>query len=162
MDLDSPSSSSSEESYDYLDLHRPRPTMGDIFNLSALADRLTSIDQSYNADIESPNEMLVDSDEFLNDGDAEKDDADVAIIHPDEQPLRGDDCMFTHVPTCRSLRCSSLTASIVEAMKELVLTPLAEQPPILEDVVNTWNITDWDHMRRREEGPVFQAGGHPW
>jgi ubiquitin carboxyl-terminal hydrolase 7 len=47
-------------------------------------------------------------------------------------------------------------------MKEIVLTPLPEQPRILEDVVHTWNITAWDRLRKREEGPIFQAGGHPW
>lgn len=50
----------------------------------------------------------------------------------------------------------------VETMKEMVLTPLPEQPRILEDVIHTWNITGWDRMRKREEGPIFQAGGHPW
>ncbi len=64
----------------------------DFDHLSDITDRLTFSDQAYNADIESPNDMQLDSEEFLNDAEAEKDDADVAIIHPDEALPRADDC----------------------------------------------------------------------
>ncbi|KAF8857498.1 hypothetical protein BDZ45DRAFT_744311 [Acephala macrosclerotiorum] len=111
----------------------------DELNFSDRTERLTLSDQAYNADIESPNDMQLDSEELLND--AEKDDTDVAIINPDEALPRADD---------------------FETMKEIVLPPLHEQPPILQDVVHTWHITEWDQLRRREEGPVFEAGGHPW
>jgi len=47
-------------------------------------------------------------------------------------------------------------------MKELVLPPLAEQPPILEDVVHTWNLENWREYSRREHGPAFECGGYPW
>jgi ubiquitin carboxyl-terminal hydrolase 7 len=47
-------------------------------------------------------------------------------------------------------------------MKEIVLPPLAEQPQIVEDVVNTWHIQSWGALTRREHGPIFEAGGHPW
>lgn len=85
--------------------------------------------------------MLVDSDEFVNGAETEKDDGDVAIIHPDENVPRADD---------------------FEAMKELVLTPLHELPPILEDTVHTWHIENWSQLPRRHRGPVFECGGHPW
>jgi hypothetical protein len=64
-------------------------------NLSDRTAILTLFDQPYNADMESPNDMLVDSEEFLNDADGEKDDGDVAIINPDEAPPRGDDCTYS-------------------------------------------------------------------
>ncbi|CAK7224311.1 ubiquitin-specific protease ubp15 [Sporothrix curviconia] len=53
-------------------------------------------------------------------------------------------------------------ATDFEAMKELVLSPLVEEPPILEDVVNTWNVTNWRSLKKKEHGPIFQAGGFPW
>jgi hypothetical protein len=59
-----------------------------------------SPDQSFNGDTESQNDMLVDSDDFLNDAEGEKDEADVAIINPDEALPRADDCMnIPHFPT---------------------------------------------------------------
>jgi hypothetical protein len=58
-----------------------------------------SSDQSFNGDLESQNDMLVDSDDFLNDAEGEKDEADVAIINPDEALPRADDCMnIPHIP----------------------------------------------------------------
>lgn len=53
-----------------------------------------SDEQIHNGDIDSPNDMLVDSDEFVNGAETEKDDGDVAIIHPDENIPRADDCMY--------------------------------------------------------------------
>lgn len=41
--------------------------------------------------IDSPNDMQVDSDDFM-DGVNEKDDGDVAIINPDEAIIRADNC----------------------------------------------------------------------
>lgn len=47
--------------------------------------------QIYNADIDSPNEMLVDSDDLVVDAENEKDDG-VHDIHPDEEKYpRADD-----------------------------------------------------------------------
>ncbi|CAL3973135.1 unnamed protein product [Diplocarpon coronariae] len=96
--------------------------------------------QNYHADIESPNDMQVDTSDYLNDAEGEKDDGDVAIINTDDGP-RADD---------------------FEAMKEIVFTPLPEQPPTLEIQTHTWSITNWRELPRRAHGPVFQAGGHPW
>jgi hypothetical protein len=64
-----------------------------------------SPDQSFNGDTESQNDMLVDSDDFLNDAEAEKDEADVAIINPDEALPRADDCM--NIPHFPALLASS-------------------------------------------------------
>jgi ubiquitin carboxyl-terminal hydrolase 7 len=47
-------------------------------------------------------------------------------------------------------------------MKELVLTPLSEQPDILETKVHNWQIENWRDHPRRDHGPIFEAGGHPW
>jgi len=93
---------------------------------------------SYNTDVDTPSDMLVDSDEYMNDADSKE---DVAIIDPDETGPRADD---------------------IEAMTELVLTPLPEQPPTLEIKTNTWEIEDWKELPRRTKGPIFHAGGHPW
>lgn len=53
-------------------------------------------DQGYNADIHSPNnDMMVDTDDLLNDAEAEKDDADIAIINTEDESVpRADDCMI--------------------------------------------------------------------
>ena len=47
-------------------------------------------------------------------------------------------------------------------MYELVLPPLPEQPPILETKVHNWSIENWRDHPRRDHGPTFEAGGHPW
>jgi ubiquitin carboxyl-terminal hydrolase 7 len=52
--------------------------------------------------------------------------------------------------------------TIVEAMKELIFSPLIEEPRILEDVVDTWTVESWRALSKKEHGPVFQAGGYPW
>lgn len=49
-----------------------------------------------------------------------------------------------------------------EAIKELVLPPLDQQPRILETVYHTWEITNWNELQKREHGPIFEAGGYPW
>lgn len=62
----------------------------------------------------------------------------------------------------RVLRWRDADASADEAIKELVLIPLVEEPRVLEDVVNTWEITNWRSLNKKERGPIFQAGGFPW
>lgn len=56
------------------------------------------------------------------------------------------------------LTCGTLD----EAMRELVLPPLLDEPKILEDANNTWTVENWRSMGKREHGPIFQAGGYPW
>lgn len=99
-----------------------------------------TMDPSFDQDIQSPENMIVDPDEYVDPSDNEKD--DIAIIDPDEpRPTPADD---------------------YEAMAELVLPPLDQQPPILETVHNTWEIKNWHGLAKREHGPIFEAGGYPW
>ncbi|KAI1262195.1 cysteine proteinase [Xylariaceae sp. FL1019] len=53
-------------------------------------------------------------------------------------------------------------ANDFEAMKEIVLPPLLEEPKILEDAVSTWTVENYRSLKKKEHGPVFQAGGFPW
>lgn len=60
-------------------------------------------------------------------------------------------------------RARHADAATDEAMKELVLPPLLEEPKILEDVVSTWTIENWRAFQsKKEHGPIFHAGGFPW
>lgn len=55
---------------------------------------LISRKQSIDADIQSPENMIVDPDEYVEPSDNEKD--DIAIIDPDEpRPTPADDCTIT-------------------------------------------------------------------
>ncbi|KAF4635550.1 hypothetical protein G7Y89_g2550 [Cudoniella acicularis] len=119
-----------------------RPLLQALFDDEYSADLLDRRLQSYMESIESPNDMLVDSDDLLVEPENEKD--DVAIIDPDsdaEVPLRADN---------------------FEAMRELVLPPLQEQPETICDGEYTWHIEKWRNTPRREHGPVFTIGGFPW
>lgn len=50
-----------------------------------------SCKQSFDADIQSPENMIVDPDEYVEQSESEKD--DIAIIDPDEpRPTPADDC----------------------------------------------------------------------
>lgn len=53
--------------------------------------------QNYSIDADTPNDMLIDSDEYMNDGDSKD---DVAIIDPDELGPRADDCMCLYIFRC--------------------------------------------------------------
>lgn len=55
-----------------------------------------------------------------------------------------------------------LCRTIDEAMKEIVLPPLLDEPKILEDFVHTWTVENWRGLGKREHGPIFEAGGFPW
>ncbi len=47
-------------------------------------------------------------------------------------------------------------------MREVVLPPLLEEPRVLDDVTNTWEVDQWRTLAKKMHGPVFQAGGYPW
>lgn len=97
--------------------------------------------------VPSPNEMVMDTDDYVGAGnDPEKD--PIAIITPDEPE--------TDQPLDEPL------ATDHEAMKELTLVPLVDEPKILGDYEHTWTVEDWRSLSKREHGPVFQAGGYPW
>lgn len=53
-------------------------------------------------------------------------------------------------------------ASDYEAMKEIVLPTLIDEPRTLEDVVYTWKVDSWRALPKKEHGPIIQAGGFPW
>ncbi|TDZ12865.1 Ubiquitin carboxyl-terminal hydrolase 21 [Colletotrichum sidae] len=53
-------------------------------------------------------------------------------------------------------------ANDFDAMKDVIFPHLHEEPRVLEDVVNTWSVEAWRSMSKKEHGPLFQAGGHPW
>lgn len=55
-----------------------------------------------------------------------------------------------------------LTVVPDEAMKELVLPPLADEPRILDDQVYTWTVESWRALGKKEHGERFMAGGFPW
>jgi hypothetical protein len=65
-----------------------------------------SDEQSFNGDIETPpSDMVVDSDEFLLNGtETEKDDESVAVIHPDENLPRADECMWKPIIIAASMQ----------------------------------------------------------
>jgi len=74
----------------------------------------------------------------------------VAIISP--EPTEMDTDRLQDLPL----------ATDYEAMKDLVLPPLADEPKILEDAYNTWTVDNWRSRGKREHGPIFEAGGYPW
>lgn len=122
--------------------------------------------QSFDADIQSPNDMLIDPDEYVIEAPEEKD--NVTIINPDQldndgdlrNTLRADDCMLAC--TYLEFNDNMLMALADEAMKEHVLLPLEAQPPIIAEAVHTWHIEKWRNLAKKEHGPIFDAGGYPW
>ncbi|KAI1864897.1 hypothetical protein JX265_004097 [Neoarthrinium moseri] len=105
--------------------------------------------KSYDSEIHSPNEMVIDSHDDLVPAENEKE--QVVDINPDGldndvEPREG-----------------AILATDHEAIKEIVLPPLLEEPRILEDAVNTWVVENWRGIQsKKEHGPIFQAGGFPW
>ncbi|KAM3524529.1 hypothetical protein NHJ13051_004479 [Beauveria bassiana] len=103
--------------------------------------------QSYN--IPSPSEMDVDAAEYV-DVSSIADRDSFAIINPDNVDQESEP--LQDLPL----------ANDYEAMKDIVLPPLLDQPKILEDCVNTWTVENWRSLGKKEHGPVFHAGGFPW
>ncbi|KAJ6785782.1 hypothetical protein PWT90_03040 [Aphanocladium album] len=108
---------------------------------------ITISTQSYN--IPSPNEMEVDAPEYV-DVSSLADRDSVAIINPDNADQDAEPVQDLPL------------ANDYEAMKDIVLPPLIDQPKILQDCVNTWTVENWRSLGKKEHGPVFQAGGFPW
>ncbi|KAI0021876.1 hypothetical protein F4780DRAFT_778150 [Xylariomycetidae sp. FL0641] len=94
--------------------------------------------------------MLVDGQDEVVVHPAHNEKDQVAIIEPDQ--LDNDTEHLENVTL----------ATDFEAMKEIVLPPLLEEPKILEDAVDTWTVERWRELSKKEHGPIFQAGGHPW
>lgn len=59
------------------------------------------------------------------------------------------------MPTCVSDR------ALDEAMKPRVL-PKIPDLEIESEAVHTWNIENYRHLSKKERGPKFDCGGHPW
>lgn len=59
-------------------------------------------------------------------------------------------------------RSANGAPEIDDAMREVVLTPLLDEPKILEDHEFIWTVDNWRNLNKKEHGPVFQAGGFPW
>ena len=123
--------------------------------------------------IDPPEEHVVEPN-----GDSGTDNADVVLIKPDdatenEAPEANDAPLATNCASILTLpalylypltlACGPLlTLPADEAMKEIVLPPLPEEPRILEDAVSTWTVEGWRQLSKKEHGPIFQAGGFPW
>lgn len=106
---------------------------------------------AFNPDVHSPNDMMIDSEEHIVEPTAngvEKD--DLAIIDPNN--LDNEQEQLQDLPV----------ATDHDAMKDIVLPPLVEEPRILEDAVFTWTVEGWRSLQKKEHGPVFEAGGFPW
>ena len=73
---------------------------------------------------------------------------DVAIISPD-------DSMDDAEPE------PAIRADDFDAIKKRHMPELSDLE-IESEAENTWDIEGWRSMLRREHGPVFQCGGHPW
>ncbi|KAL2760507.1 hypothetical protein ACRALDRAFT_1059705 [Sodiomyces alcalophilus JCM 7366] len=100
-------------------------------------------------DVQSPNEMVVDTDEYVGVTNGSEKES-IAIINPDNLDSESDQLQDLPLATDH------------DAMRELILPPLVEEPAILDDVVHTWSIQSWRSLNKREHGPIFQAGGFPW
>ncbi|KAF3770974.1 cysteine proteinase [Cryphonectria parasitica EP155] len=95
--------------------------------------------------------MMVDPEEHIvepTENGAEKD--NLTIINPDN--------LETEAEQLQDL----MRADDYDAMKEIVLPVLAEEPKILSDTVFTWEIENWRAQNKKEHGPIFQAAGFPW
>ncbi|KAH8888720.1 ubiquitin carboxyl-terminal hydrolase [Thozetella sp. PMI_491] len=112
------------------------------------------MEDNLNPEAPSPNAMAVDQPEehvVEPNGENATDNVDVVIINADDAN-ENETAEANEAPL----------ANNYEAMKDTVLPPLAEEPRILEDAVDTWTVQNWRQLNKKEHGPVFQAGGFPW
>lgn len=110
-----------------------------LFLLAALAPTILTIPL-----LQLGSDMLVD---------AEYDEKhDVAIITPE-----ADDAMDDVEPEPEP------RADEYEAFMKKHMPDLTDQEIETEaETHHTWEIRDWRNLSRREHGPVFECGGHPW
>ncbi|EQK98584.1 Peptidase C19, ubiquitin carboxyl-terminal hydrolase 2 [Ophiocordyceps sinensis CO18] len=108
-----------------------------------------SRNQSYSVD--SPNEMVVDADDYVGVDHVEEKDP-VAIISPDH---------LDQAETGHHLQDLPM-ANDHEAIKDLALPTLLDEPEIIEDYSHTWTVENWRNLGKKAHGPVFHAGGFPW
>ncbi|KAJ9139474.1 Ubiquitin carboxyl-terminal hydrolase [Pleurostoma richardsiae] len=106
---------------------------------------------AFNPDMHSPNDMMIDGEEHIVEPTANGEERDnLAIINPD------------HLETEAEHLQDLPVATDFNAMKEIVLPPLIEEPRVLEDQVDTWTVEGWTNLSKKEHGPIFEAGGYPW
>lgn len=105
---------------------------------------------SYDSEIHSPNDMMVDTQEEMVVQPTLNEKDQVAEINPEQ--LDNDTETLDNV----------MLATDFEAMKEIVLPPLLDEPKALEDAVDTWTVENWRQLSKKEHGPIFHAGGFPW
>ncbi|KAI9828435.1 MAG: hypothetical protein M1832_002863 [Thelocarpon impressellum] len=94
--------------------------------------------------------MLVDPDDL--DVVEEQPDGDVAIVGPDQ--LDQDDGPAPEPEP-------ALLADNHEAMKAKLFQDSGDLE-IETEAVSTWKIEGWRHLKKKEHGPIFECGGHPW
>ncbi|KAL8711435.1 MAG: hypothetical protein Q9220_004093 [cf. Caloplaca sp. 1 TL-2023] len=100
-------------------------------------------------------EMLVDDYDVLDDK------PDVAEITPDDSPDENAEPLANNCMWCSITADASADRRLDDAMRERVL-------PILPDLegeyeaTDTWRIENYRSMTRKERGPKFECGGHPW
>lgn len=98
--------------------------------------------------------MLLDSDYDEKRLTPTEDTDNVAIISPDDADSMVEDPDPSAEPALP-------LADDHEAMLNRFLPALPDYETEAE-AWNTWTITDWRNRPKREHGPVFQCGGHPW
>ncbi|KAI9676402.1 MAG: hypothetical protein M1817_000559 [Caeruleum heppii] len=91
----------------------------------------------------SDQEMLLEPDDV----DTIDEKQDVAMISPQE--LDDDDVPLDPL------------ADDFDGMKTKVLPDLGDLE-VESEAVSTWNIENWRQLPRRQQGPIFECGGHPW
>ena len=105
-------------------------------------------------------------DMLIDDYDVVDEKPDVAIITPDDSPeeqepeIRADDCTL---PAALQLPLAELYSNSLadEAMKLRVL-PKDTDLETDSEAVHTWVIDDWRHLEKKQRGPKFECGKHPW
>lgn len=106
-------------------------------------------------------------DMLIDDYDVVDEKPDLATITPDDsadepeaEPM-ADDCKFLGrmLDLIRPVRC--LTDILDEAMKARVLVKLPDLE-IESEAIHTWNIENYRGLSKKERGPKFDCGGHPW
>lgn len=91
---------------------------------------------------------------------------DVANITPDDSADESESVPLAD--DCRSYRrsavgeyCSVTDLWLDEAMKARFL-PKSPDLEVESEAVHTWNIENYRSLTKKERGPKFDCGGHPW
>ena len=105
-------------------------------------------------------------DSLMDDYDVVDEKSEVANITPDstdepEQP-RADDCRYLEAWGDDWKLPRSVSDRVLdEAMKRQFLPKIADLE-IESEAVHTWHIENYRRLSKKERGPKFDCGGHPW